>query len=149
MLRAMRVACSIALVAACGSSSPKPPAAPPSIAAAAPSPAPPTSPPPGPPVARTVDVVDHQFGIDVPDPYRWMEGADNPEYKTWLAAQGEWSRAQLAKLPGRDALFARVREIGLGASTVGGLEIANGRTIYITTPENAQLAKLATRDGEV
>src|SRR5689334_1302481 len=122
MLRAMRVALSIVLLAACGSSSPKP-APPATVTGAAPSPVSPPAPPPGPPVARTVDVIDHQFGVDVPDPYRWMEGPDNPELKTWLAAQGAWAHDQLAKLPGRDALLARVREIGLGASTVGGLQI--------------------------
>jgi len=148
---AMRLLTPIAAVlAACGSSpSPSPTIPTPSIAA---QPAPDTTPPPasppvaGPPVARTVDVVDHQFGIDVPDPYRWMEGIDNAEYKTWLKAQGEWARDELAKIAGRDALLARVRELGLGASMVGGVEIKNGRTIYTTIPENAQLPKLATRD---
>src|SRR3569623_2112756 len=64
--------------------------------APAPSPTPPPAPPAGPPVARTVDVVDHQFGLSVPDPYRWMEGIGNTEYTTWLAAQGTWAKGELA-----------------------------------------------------
>jgi len=140
----------LAVLAACGSSPPPSSAAPtpPIVAQPAPNTAPPPPPPPaaGPSVARTVDVVDHQFGIDVPDPYRWMEGIDNAEYKTWLKAQGEWTRGELAKIAGRDALLARVRELGLGTSGVGGVQIKNGRTIYTTIPENAKLAKLATRD---
>jgi len=140
----------VAVLAACGSSSSPPPTrpSPPIVAQRAPETTPPPAPPPvaGPPIARTVDVVEHQFGVDVPDPYRWMEGADNAEYKTWLTAQGAWARDELAKIPGRDALLARVRELGLGTSTVDGVEARNGRTIYVTTPENAKLAKLATRD---
>ena len=91
-------------------------------------------------------MVDHQFGIDVPDPYRWMEGIDNTEYKAWLKAQGEWARDELSKIADRDALLARLGELGLGTSTVDGVETMSGRTIYTTTPENAQLEKLATRD---
>ena len=101
----------------------------------------------GPPVARTVDTVDHQFGVDVPDPYRWMEGLDNKELQTWLAAQGDYAKGELAKLAERDKLLPRIRELGLGVSTVSGVQIARGRTIYTTLPANAQLAKLATRDG--
>lgn len=120
----------------------------PIVARPAPETAPPPTPPApaGPPVARTVDVVDHQFGIDVPDPYRWMEGLDNAEYRTWLKAQGESARTELANIAVRDGLLARVRELGLGVSGVVGVQIRNGRTIYTTIPENAKLGKLATRD---
>jgi prolyl oligopeptidase len=34
--------------------------------------------PPAP--ARKVDTVDHEFGLTLPDPYRWMEGDKNPEF---------------------------------------------------------------------
>ena len=52
-----------------------------------------------PPVARTVDVVDHVFGQDFPDPYRWMEGNDNPEFRAWLEAQGAHARHRIDDLP--------------------------------------------------
>ena len=74
-------------------------------------------------------------------------GHRNTEYTTWLAAQGAWAKAELAKLPKRDELFARIRELGNGVSSVWGIEIEHGRTIYPTLPAGAQLAKLATRDG--
>jgi len=116
--------------------------------APAPAPTPPPAPPAGQPVARTVDVVDHQFGLAVPDPYRWMEGIGNTEYTTWLAAQGTWAKGELAKLPRRDELFKRLRELGLGQTGVWGVQIQAGRTIYSELPEGAQLAKLMTRDGD-
>lgn len=140
----------VAVLAACGSSSSPSPTtliAPSGARSATDTTAPPTRQSiSGPPVARTVDVVDHQFGVDVPDPYRWMEGIDNAEYKAWLKAQGEWARDKLSKIAGRDALLARIRELGLGVSRIEGVETRSGRTIYATIPENAQLEKLATRD---
>ena len=48
-----------------------------------------------PPTARTVDVVDHEFGLILPDPYRWMEGENNAEFNVWLKAQGEYTRGKL------------------------------------------------------
>jgi len=53
----------------------------------------------GPPTARRVDVVENIFGNKLSDPYRWMEGEPNPEFRKWLTAQGEYTRAKLDALP--------------------------------------------------
>ena len=55
-----------------------------------------------------------------------MEGQDNAEFKAWLVGQGAWATKQLA-IPGRDALRERVRELGLGVASVGGVQIASAR----------------------
>lgn len=141
----------LAVLATCCPSEPAKVATTPAVVVPAPpgAPAPPPAPPvSGPPVARTVDTVDHEFGTAVPDPYRWMEGMDNPEYRTWLTAQGAYAKTELAKLPERDKLLPRIRELGNGVAAAYGLQIARGRTIYSTLPANAQLAKLATREGD-
>ena len=49
--------------------------------------------------ARKVDTVDRDFGLILPDPYRWMEGEKNPEFAAWLKDQGEFGRGQLDRLP--------------------------------------------------
>jgi prolyl oligopeptidase len=41
----------------------------------------------GPPIARTVDVVDRRFGLTLPDPYRWMENANDPDWQTFMRGQ--------------------------------------------------------------
>ena len=35
------------------------------------------------PQAKTVDVVETLHGVEVADPYRWMEDLDSPELKSW------------------------------------------------------------------
>lgn len=138
-------------VAACGSSTadkstaPAAAAAPPASTPAVASP-PASADPGGPPIARTVDVVDRDFGLELPDPYRWMEGTDNAEHTAWLRAQGEHAAATLVAIAGRDKLYARLRELGLGVTAVFGVEIAGTRTFHKLFPANAQLAKLAVRD---
>jgi prolyl oligopeptidase len=104
--------------------------------------------PPGPPVARTVDVVDKAFGLVLPDPYRWMEGTENPEHTAWLLAQAQYTAGELAKLKGRDALYARIRELGLGVGAVYYVQRGGKRLFHYTLPANAQLPKLVVREAD-
>jgi prolyl oligopeptidase len=61
-------------------------------------------------------------GIEVADPYRWLEGSAAPEeggadgdldrrVKAWTAAQNAHTRAVLDAIPGRRALAERLREL--------------------------------------
>ncbi|HET7505633.1 MAG TPA: hypothetical protein VFK02_31655, partial [Kofleriaceae bacterium] len=72
---------------------------------------PPTAPARDYPASRRDDVVDQLHGTAVLDPYRWLEDASRPEVKDWMAAQDAYARAHLARLPGRDALAARLAEV--------------------------------------
>src|SRR3954464_9917583 len=84
-----------------------------------PPPPPPPTPPPPPrrppamnyPPTRRVDVKDTIHGVEVPDPYRWLEDEKSPEVQEWMKAQDDYARARLARLPGRDALAARLKEL--------------------------------------
>jgi prolyl oligopeptidase len=98
------------------------------------------------PVARTVPVVDSMFGLEVPDPYRWMEGAENQEMTAWLRAHGEHAARELAKIPGREQLHQRIRELGRSISLAYGVAPANGRLFYEALSGGDQLAKLVVRE---
>ena len=114
----------ILLVAACGGAPapaplvppPAPRPAPPPVATAAPAAPPPVARPEF-PASRRDDVVDHLGGsdhaapTDVRDPYRWLEDPAPPDVQAWMKAQDDYARERLAKLPGREALAARLREV--------------------------------------
>src|SRR6185295_1294593 len=51
------------------------------------------------------------FGVEVEDPYRWLEDGKAPDVQAWMKAQDNYARAELRKLPGRDAMAARLREL--------------------------------------
>lgn len=68
----------------------------------------PTPPPLTYPPTTKGDVVDTYHGIQVPDPYRWMEDLDAPAVADWVAAQNAVTDPYLAALPLRASLNARL-----------------------------------------
>jgi len=63
-----------------------------------------------PPATRRVDHIDIYHGVDVPDPYRWLETdiRVSDEVAAWVDAQNTHTRAALDDAPGRDAVRARL-----------------------------------------
>jgi prolyl oligopeptidase len=132
--------------AACSCSAPSQPtpnAVRPSVATAVPLPPAPS----GPPIARTDGTIDHVFGLDIADPYRWMESHDD-ERLAWVRAQADHTADVLAHEPDRDKLFRRVKELGSHVSSVWNVQLEHDRLVYSKLPEGAQLAKLVTRDAK-
>src|SRR5487761_659997 len=74
--------------------------------------------PGGYPAARRLDLVEDLHGYRVADPYRWLEDADSPETRQWLAAEDELWAGYRAGLPCGDEFTARVREL-LRVGSVG------------------------------
>lgn len=66
------------------------------------------------PPTRTVDVVETQAGIDVPDPYRWLE-AEDEEVHTWQRRQAEIATGTILGDQERAALGALIKKHDAGA----------------------------------
>lgn len=64
-------------------------------------------PPPPPPKS----VVDTHWGVQVDDPYRFLENTADDEVQKLMRSQAEAANAILARIPGRDKLLARIKEI--------------------------------------
>jgi prolyl oligopeptidase len=65
-----------------------------------------------PAVATRKDViVERLHGVDVLDPYRWLEDADAPEVKRWTDAQNAATRKALDRAPGRTAIEKRLWQL--------------------------------------
>jgi prolyl oligopeptidase len=106
------------IAAGCGAPPPAaaPPPATPATAAAPATSATPDRAPAAPrklayPAARREDLVDVHHGVQVPDPYRWLEDPDSDETRAWIAAQNALTGSYLASLPARDRIRARLAEL--------------------------------------
>src|SRR5713226_6205156 len=63
-----------------------------------------TSTPPPPPPTRTDNVKEVLHGVEIGDPYRWLEDQNAPETRAWIDAQNTYMQSLLSKLPGRKEL---------------------------------------------
>ena len=63
------------------------------------------------PVTARVNVSESYFGTQVEDPYRWLENLDAPSVHEWVMAQNALSQPQLATLPQRAWLKARLTQL--------------------------------------
>ena len=63
------------------------------------------------PPAPRGTVVETHHGVQVADPYRWLEEMDSPATRRWVAAQNTLTDSQFARIGGRDALHARLEAL--------------------------------------
>jgi prolyl oligopeptidase len=116
------------------------------------------TPAPGPPSAAPVsggewpqtrrdDVVDVIHGTPVTDPYRWLEGADDPAVQTWMGTQDDLARRNLASLPGQDGLRRRLRQL-IYADSTGAPVRRQNRLFYTRTQPDTEKAVLYRREGD-
>ncbi|MEZ4459501.1 MAG: prolyl oligopeptidase family serine peptidase [bacterium] len=60
---------------------------------------------------RRDNIVEKIHGVDVADPYRWLEDVNSPEVQAWMNGQDDVARSYIEALPGRDALAKRFAEL--------------------------------------
>lgn len=63
------------------------------------------------PETRRQEVVDDYHGVQVADPYRWLEDDTSAETQAWVKAQNEVTLPWLRAIPGREVLRARLEKL--------------------------------------
>lgn len=63
------------------------------------------------PVATKDNVVDTYFGVQVADPYRWLENDTSQATTAWVEAQNKVTAAYIAEIPFRDRIKERMTEL--------------------------------------
>lgn len=63
------------------------------------------------PITKTVDHVDTYFGVDVPDPYRWLEDDRSKETGDWVKAENKVTQAYLNNISYRDQIKERLEQL--------------------------------------
>lgn len=99
---------------------------------------------PRPPVAKIENVIDTHWGVEVEDPYRYMEDPEDPYVLEWFQGQDAYADETLQGLPDREAFFDRLVELDQGApfSTMSVKEMENGDVFYLRRNAGENLSKL-------
>ncbi len=63
------------------------------------------------PQTKKVDTVDTYFGVEVKDPYRWLEDDRSAETEAWVKAENEVTFNYLNQIPFRDELKQRLTDL--------------------------------------
>jgi len=88
-----------------------------------------------PKTART-DIVERLHGVEVADPYRWLEDLDNPKTQEWIEAQNDLTFDYLRHIPIRKRLRHRATE--LWDYEKFGLPIKRGGRYFFTRNDGLQ-----------
>lgn len=99
------------------------------------------------PATRAEPIVDTLHGVQVSDPYRWLEDEKASDVQGWMKAQDGLTREWLAKVPGRDALAKRFREL-FYQEAISPPVRRGSRYFYYRTHKDKEKAILYWREGE-
>ncbi len=100
----------------------------------------------GPPVAPVRPVTETLWGVQVTDPYRWME-REGPEWKAYALAENDYARKMLATIPGREALYDAISHNSGAIVALSGAQVAGDYIFTEVRPAQAETFKLYVRTG--
>lgn len=63
------------------------------------------------PETKKSDVIETIHGVNIPDPYRWLEDDNSPETKAWVEAQNKVTFAYLSQIPEREKIRQRLEQL--------------------------------------
>jgi len=99
---------------------------------------------PQPPETRREEVVDTLHGVEIADPYRWLEDQHSTQTRTWLAEQADYTRTLLEQAPSAEAVRARLHEL-YAVDSESAPVARGGRYFFARRAADEDLARLYVR----
>jgi prolyl oligopeptidase len=100
-----------------------------------------------PPVAPVRPVTDDYYGTKIVDPYRYMENLQDPEVQSWIRAENDYTRAMLARIPGREQLLSRIPELDQSVPQVFAVRLPGSLYLVMKRLPAENVHKLYLRRG--
>ncbi len=102
--------------------------------------------PAGPPPSRRKDVVDALHGVEIADPYRWLEDGESDETTRWVRQQNQHTRQALDARPHRDRWHERLSAL-VGLSTAMSCLARRDRLFVLERAADADQFALVVRSS--
>lgn len=101
----------------------------------------------GPPATAVESVTEILHGIEVTDPYRWLEDQNSPRTRSWLEAQTGYTHAYFSALSDREHIRRSVRELLALKEEISDPWNIRGRYYFLKRRESRDQPDIVTRDG--
>ena len=96
------------------------------------------------PATRRDELVESIHGVEVPDPYRWLEFGDDPAVRGWVTEQNLITRAALDDVASRSVWHARLIEL-MNVPVVQAVQVSGERLLVLERGAGEQQASLVVR----
>jgi prolyl oligopeptidase len=106
---------------------------------------------PGAPPTAQQEVTDSYHGVQVSDPYRWLENPNSKQVREWSAAQDARTRKYLDALPQRGPIYDQLlRQISATSSSYHALQAIGGQifALYDEPPKQQAMIALLTNAAD-
>ena len=100
-----------------------------------------------PPPTRVEPVTETLHGVEITDPYRWLEDQNSPRTRAWLEEQTAYTRAYLSAIPGREQVRQRVRELMAFKEVISDPWNVGDRYFFLKRQEDREQPVIVMRNG--
>jgi prolyl oligopeptidase len=100
--------------------------------------------PPPTPVEPVTEIL---HGIEITDPYRWLEDQNSPRTRKWLEEQSAHTRAYFAAIPERERIRTRVRELLALKEAISEPWNVGDRYFFLKRQDNGEQPVIVMKDG--
>ena len=100
-----------------------------------------------PPPTVVEPITETLHGVEVTDPYRWLEDQNSPRTRAWLEEQTAYTSAYLDAIPGREQIKNRVRELMAFKEVVSEPWNVGDRYFFLKRQEDGEQPVIVMRKG--
>jgi prolyl oligopeptidase len=100
-----------------------------------------------PPHTPAEPVTEILHGVEITDPYRWLEDQNSPRTRAWLEEQTAYTRAYLNAIPSREQMRGRVNELLAVKEVISEPWNVGERYFFLKRQNHAEQPVIVMRDG--
>ena len=100
-----------------------------------------------PPPTQVEPVTETLHGVEITDPYRWLEDQNSPRTRAWLEEQTAYTRAYFDAIPDREQIRERVRELMAFKEVISEPWNVGDRYFFLKRREDKEQPVIVMRNG--
>jgi prolyl oligopeptidase len=100
-----------------------------------------------PPPTPAEPVTETLHGVEVTDPYRWLEDQNSPRTRAWIDEQTAYTRAYLDAIPGREQIRERARALLALKQVISEPWNIGDRYFFLKNREDREQPAIVMREG--